>query len=358
MSQITSFGWDQSHYDDPMTVRDGIDYITHKVAEGHHFYKDTEYKPALENARKLGVPVLGAYYVNHPGTIQDQVDWFLEIINAETPWWCDVPFMLQIDAEKFGYMAREPSIDEINGFGDLLCNRTSLPSTAVFAYAPPWLYGEKLRLLKYPLWSSNYGSNPTTHYKTAYPGDSSTRWTPFSGSNVAILQYGSNTTIGNQTTCDANAWRGITYNGVKFPGTIEGLQDFIGSRVEDPSMFATVMVRDTTTNKIWLSLFMTFRVELKTEAIQSAVMSWTVNTAGPDGSPRLGCGWHWTDKSGKIQKIVDTDMIEAFGVEVPFAAIAPIVGISADEARGIAIDVVGSSTVESKITPPAIAPTA
>lgn len=28
-------------------------------------------------------------------------------------------------------------------------------------YAPKWLYGDGLRGLRYPLWASDYGSNPT-----------------------------------------------------------------------------------------------------------------------------------------------------------------------------------------------------
>lgn len=248
---MTTFLWDQSHYDDPMTQADGIQAITHKCAEGHHFYRDTEYKAALDAARALGVPVLGAYFVNHSGTVQDQVDWFLELVNLYTPWWKEVPWMFQIDAEKFGYMDREPTIAEINGFGDLLCSRTGVPATAVFAYAPPWLYGDKLKGLKYPLWSSNYGSNPTVHYKTAYPGDTSSRWNPFSGSNVAILQYGSNTTIGNQTTCDANAWRGLTWNGKTYPATIEGLQDFIGAAVVAGGIDMPSYIKMQTTQEVW-----------------------------------------------------------------------------------------------------------
>lgn len=211
---MTTFGWDQSHYDAPMTVRDGIDFVTHKCAEGHHFYKDSEYRTALNSARALGVPVLGAYYVNHPGTIADQVDWFVSIVNDETPWWRDVPWMWQIDAEKFPYMDRAPTIAEVNAFGDLLAARTGSPASAIFAYAPTWLYGAGIKNLKYPVWSSNYGTNPTTGYRSAYPGDNSSRWIPKTSSGTPIgvtpvvLQYGSNTTIGNQTTCDANAYRG------------------------------------------------------------------------------------------------------------------------------------------------------
>jgi len=116
-------------------------------------------------------------------------------------------------------MDRAPTIAEVNAFGVALQARTGSPASSIFAYAPPWLYGDKLKDLKYPLWSSNYGTNPTAHYKKTYPGDTSSRWNPVVGKKVEILQYGSMTTIGNQTTCDANAYR----------GTLVQLQEFIAA---------------------------------------------------------------------------------------------------------------------------------
>jgi hypothetical protein len=45
-------------------------------------------------------------------------------------------------------------------------------------------------------------------FKGLYPGDSSSRWNAYSGQVPEILQYSSSATIGGQTTCDANAYRG------------------------------------------------------------------------------------------------------------------------------------------------------
>jgi hypothetical protein len=59
-----------------------------------------------------------------------------------------------------------------------------------------------------PLWASNYGANPKTSYRNAYPGDSSSRWDKYSGQVPALLQYGSETIIAGQRRCDANAFRG------------------------------------------------------------------------------------------------------------------------------------------------------
>lgn len=205
---MTIFGWDASHYDAPPTRRDGVDWYTHKCAEGHHFYKDAEYQAAMNAARNLGVPVLGAYFVNHPGTVADQADWWVSIVERETPWWRQVPFIWQIDAERFKYMSRAPTLAEINALGDAVCQRAKVPASSVIAYAPKWLYGDTLKGLKFRLWASSYGTNPAVPYRDAYPGDTSSRWGAYSGQTPIILQYGSRTTIAGQTTCDANAFRG------------------------------------------------------------------------------------------------------------------------------------------------------
>ena len=207
---MTTYGWDASNYDDPIRVRDGIDLYSHKAAEGHHFYYDREYRASMDAARGLGIPVLGAYYVNHPGTVEDQVDWFVQLLDQDTPWWRAHPcFVLQIDAEQFGYMDRAPTPAEIQAFGDRLVQVHGVARERVLAYAPQWLYGNTLTGLTYRLWASAYGSNPTVHYLQAYPGDQDVeRWQSYSGQAPLLLQYGSNTTIGDQTTCDANAYRG------------------------------------------------------------------------------------------------------------------------------------------------------
>lgn len=204
-----------------MTSRDGIDFVTHKCAEGHHFYRDLEYKPAMAAAKALGVPVLGAYFVNHSGTVSDQVDWFLQLVNADTPWWRDVPWMWQIDAEKFSYMDRAPNLAEINAFGDLICSRANVPASSVIAYAPKWLYGNTLVGLKYKLWASSYVSGSGS-YKTLYPGDGSVRWAPYSGQTPIILQYSSSAVIAGQTTCDANGYRGTLSDLITQIGGEEG----------------------------------------------------------------------------------------------------------------------------------------
>jgi GH25 family lysozyme M1 (1,4-beta-N-acetylmuramidase) len=207
------YGWDLSHHDwgrGPVdigaAVADGISFMTHKIGEGTTF-ADDRFDDFWQRARAARVPLIGAYYVNHPGDQITQADRFLTLLDARAPSWRGGPFVLQVDAEKFDYMDRAPTLSEIQAFCGRLVARTNAQFRPV-VYAPKWVYGDKLRGLGYPLWASAYGANPTTHYRTAYPGDNSTRWAAYSGQTPAILQYGSRTRIGSQNTCDANAFRG------------------------------------------------------------------------------------------------------------------------------------------------------
>lgn len=211
----TTFGTDASHYDAPLAVRDGLDFYTHKLTDGDHFFEDVEFGPAMGAARSLGIPILGAYHVLHGGrSIANQAAWLIARADALTPWWrthdC---WIWQCDAEPFSYLTA-PSIEEVNAFGDAVCARADCPAQRFLAYAPAWHYGSSLTRLRYRLWHSNYGANPVGAYRAVYPGNTSSRWTARTGTGTVIpvdpllLQYGSNTTIAGQTTCDANAFRG------------------------------------------------------------------------------------------------------------------------------------------------------
>jgi len=245
-----TWGWDASHYDAPPTSRDGISFYTHKAAEGHKFYKDAEYAQSLNAARSLGIPILGSYFVNHPGAVADQADWWVSIVNNETPWWRQVPFIWQIDAEKFDYMSRAPSLSEINALGDAVCAQAGCPASSVIVYAPKWLYGDTLKGLRYRLWASSYGTNPAVPYRDAYPGDGSSRWGAYSGQTPIILQYGSRTTIAGQTTCDANAYRGtlaqlttLLTGQTSTAGEEEDMNPFFKVKGADPIYYASPVGR-------------------------------------------------------------------------------------------------------------------
>jgi hypothetical protein len=209
---MTIYGWDASHHDWPRgpmdiaaAVRDGIAFMTHKIGEARTV-TDDKFAAWYQRARGV-VPLLGAYYVNHPGDQHFQADRMLSMLDSKAPGWRDGPFVLQVDAEKFDYMDRAPSPTEVRAFCDRLVARTGGAFTPI-VYAPRWLYGDSLRGLPYPLWASAYGSNPAVNYRQAYPADTSSRWDAYSGQTPAILQYGSRTTIGRQPNCDANAFRG------------------------------------------------------------------------------------------------------------------------------------------------------
>jgi hypothetical protein len=204
---MTTFGWDASSWDSVPKSRDGLDFYTHKITDGDHFYVDTTFPNHIAAARGLGIPVLGSYHVLHgQRNITSQADWWISLVNGYAPWWRSQPaWIWQCDAEPFGYNIT-PSVDEINALGDLVCQRLGIPSSSYVAYAPQWVYGAELKKLRYRQWQSNYGSNPSGPYRALYPGDTSTQWA--GPVDPIILQYGSNSVIAGQTTSDANAYRG------------------------------------------------------------------------------------------------------------------------------------------------------
>lgn len=150
--------------------------------------------------------LLGAYWVLYPGNPAGRADAFLARLDATCPGWRDRPFLLQADCEKWnGDPGTVPSRAEIKAFCDRLVSR--MPLLRPVVYAPKWVYQNQLVGLGYPLWASSYVVGAGTPQQL-YPGDSSSRWDPYSGQTPAILQFTSSATIGGQTTCDANAFRG------------------------------------------------------------------------------------------------------------------------------------------------------
>lgn len=210
----TLFGWDASDFDwgrGPMDIaaaaRDGITFFTHKATEGTST-RHRNYGEALRRARDAGIPVLGAYHVVRTApTIKAQVDYMLSYLDSQTPWWRDHPhFFIQVDLELWGYDNVPAHVGE--QFADaieLACGKVAV------IYASRGQYGNQLTGTSHELWNANYGTNPTTHYRTAYEmrgGDTGPGWVTYSGRMPVFWQYGSRTTIGTQNICDANAFRG------------------------------------------------------------------------------------------------------------------------------------------------------
>lgn len=213
-SMPTLFGWDASDYDwqrGPMDLaaaaRDGISFFTHKATEGgstrHRYYGE-----ALRRARDAGIPVLGAYHVVRSSpSPQAQADFFLSYLDSQTPWWREWPcFFLQVDLEKWPYDAVPASAGE--AFADIAGRAAGRPAVI---YASRGQYGDQLNGTSHELWNANYGSNIEDHFRDVYAArgaDSGAGWAAYSGRVPMFWQYGSRTTIGTQTICDANAFRG------------------------------------------------------------------------------------------------------------------------------------------------------
>lgn len=208
-------GWDASNHDwgrGPMNLalarQQGISLFTHKAGEGNGFYEDPYFGEAMARAHAAGFPVIGAYFVNHPGDPIPQADWFVDLVNRYAPWWRQVTFLWQLDAEKFDYMPRPPSIAECNAFNDRVVARSGCSPKAIGNYAPEWLYGAAVGGLKHRnWWASNYGANPAGDFRSIAPGDGDGRWSPVGGLTPVLLQHSSQATIAGQAPADANVIR-------------------------------------------------------------------------------------------------------------------------------------------------------
>jgi hypothetical protein len=203
---MTIFGSDVSHFDGPDTrsmFADGIVFQTHKAGGDKDDAEIGQWWSAVRGHR--GQVLLGAYWVLYPGNPAGRADAFLARLDSMCPGWRDGPFILQADCEKWnGDASTVPSVAEINAFCDRLVSK--MPKLKPVGYLPDWVYGD-ISGFRYPLWSSKYVTG-AGHYAALYPGDGAKQWGAYGGKQPSILQYSSSATIGNQTTCDANAFRG------------------------------------------------------------------------------------------------------------------------------------------------------
>ena len=176
-----------------------------------------QYKEGLERAREAGIPVLGAYHVLWPGNPIEEARFFFNEVNTQTPWWKEVPWIWQLDAEKFENMPRPPSPAEAKEFMDEL-KRLAGGKGYFIAYAPRWVYRDSFKI-GYDLWASDYrGSGAPRPFKEQYKGVPASSWRPYSGRKPRILQFASDATIGTQKTCDANRFDGDLNALIKLTG--------------------------------------------------------------------------------------------------------------------------------------------
>lgn len=209
-STPTCFGWDGSHYDGILHVgnmldakAEGIVFFTHKIGEGRS-YDDPLDATNLAAAYEAGIEFIGGYYVVRTGDVTAQVDNCIALADRDEPWWRTFPgWFWQVDLERWPYDSVAASVGI--EFGKQLRARTG---RQVILYASRGQYGDQLTGWDGPLWNAAYGTNPEGPFRDIYPGDTSTRWAPYSGQVPAILQYGSRAIIAGLTTCDANAFRG------------------------------------------------------------------------------------------------------------------------------------------------------
>jgi glycosyl hydrolase family 25 len=240
---MTIFGWDASDFDwsrGPMDLgaarAAGIDFFTHKATEGTST-RHVHYGEALRRARVAGIPFLGAYHVVRSGpSITAQVDYLLAYAGEATPWWRDHPgWFWQCDLEHWTYDTVAPSAGV--AFCETLAQHTG---RAVLLYAPRWAYGDSIGG-RAPLWASAYVTGSGS-FRELYPGDSSSRWDPYSGRTPVILQYTSSATIGRQPMCDANAFRGTTSDFARLIGD-DMLTDRQAEQLNNLEAFAQAMTQ-------------------------------------------------------------------------------------------------------------------
>ena len=222
------WGWDASDYDwdrGPMDLvaaqRDGVSFFTHKATEGAD-WKARHYQEALERARNAGIPVLGTYHFLWPDNIEAQMNFWMDYVDAKTPWWKDVPWIWQIDAEKSKNAPRLPNPDEIRRAVDAVKARMATHGTMgyVIVYAPRWAYDDTLGG-GYDIWNSNYtGSGAPRPFKEQYQGvtDFQVGWNLMSGRKPTILQFASDGRVGRQRTCDVNKFDGDLHTLIRLCG--------------------------------------------------------------------------------------------------------------------------------------------
>jgi hypothetical protein len=209
-----SWGWDVSSYDHArgpvsvgLAVSQGIALMTHKATEGTS-YRDPYWAATYQQMKSSRLEAYGPYHVLYPASmasITAQVTFLVGVLDATAPGWrTDPRFIVQIDAERFSYMASAPSVSECNQF------RAGMAAARgggdCVGYLPRWLYGDAAGAYLGPLWSSAYVDG-TGGPASIYPGDSGVGWTPYGSKAPLIWQFTSSATIAGQGPSDANAIR-------------------------------------------------------------------------------------------------------------------------------------------------------
>lgn len=185
--------------------------------------------------------LLGAYWVLYPGKPSARADAFIARLDSQCSGWRDRPFILQVDCEEWGGdSGTVPGKADIQAF--CLRLRARMPKLRPLVYAPKWVYGGSLAGLSFPLWASQYVGGPPAGFRAMYPGNSSSKWSAYSGQVPAILQYTSSAGIGGQSTCDANAFRGTLseLTALAAPGWAQVSEDIVIEQADVAKIAAAV----------------------------------------------------------------------------------------------------------------------
>jgi hypothetical protein len=127
------------------------------------------------------------------------------VLRSASPWWQSGPFIVQLDCEQ--WPTDFPGPADISAWCARFVAVTGGTHRPI-VYASRGQYGNRLGGVGYPLWNAAYPSGASGNFRSLYPGDKASNWAAYSGHTPVIWQYSDTATIGSQTACDANAFRG------------------------------------------------------------------------------------------------------------------------------------------------------
>lgn len=187
-------------------ARNGIAILTTKATEGTSFQHST-YKEHVTSAKNAGLVAYGAYMVPRTpgnqgsGSVRAQVDYFLNYLDQQTPWWrTDPRFIIQIDLEDWG--VDYPSI----AIGQQTINMCKATGKFVTIYASHGHYGDEA-FQGTPRWNADYVDDSPGNYTelyNRYGGDSSSSW---HGNEFVFWQFTQRGFVGSYQG-DVSAFRG------------------------------------------------------------------------------------------------------------------------------------------------------
>ena len=236
MGRIGLDDWDRGPMNLVAAQRDGISFFVHKATEGR-LGGPRNYPDALERARARRNS--RARHVSLPVAQQHRgAGGLLDGLRRceQTPWWKDVPWIWQIDAEGSD-KTPPPSADEVARAVAAVRDRLARQGNVgyVIAYAPFSKYGDSLPP-GFDIWNANYnGSGAARPFRQQYEGvaDTAPAWNVRSGRKPRILQFADDGYVGPQSRCDVNKFDGTLHDLVRLCGRdpqLSGAPPLVASR--------------------------------------------------------------------------------------------------------------------------------